>query len=75
MGCRSASNPLYLVLLDAFHLDDLLFLGSLGRLMAAAPRPVVLVHGDGGLAAYRARASEAVLGERWRDLIEQLVAR
>ena len=31
--------------------------------------------GDGGLAAYRARASEAVLGERWRDLVEQLVAR
>ena len=31
--------------------------------------------GDGGLAAYRARASEAVLGERWRDLVQQLVAR
>jgi glycosyltransferase involved in cell wall biosynthesis len=28
---------------------------------------------DGGLAAYRARASERVLGERWRDLIESLV--
>ncbi len=28
---------------------------------------------DGGLAAYRARASERVLGERWRDLIEFLV--
>jgi glycosyltransferase involved in cell wall biosynthesis len=31
--------------------------------------------GDGGLAAYQESASEAVLGERWRGLIEQLVAR
>jgi glycosyltransferase involved in cell wall biosynthesis len=31
--------------------------------------------GGGGLAAYRERASEAVLGERWRALIEQLVGR
>ena len=31
--------------------------------------------GDGGLDAYRAQASEAVLGERWRDLVEQLVGR
>ena len=31
--------------------------------------------GDGGLAAYREHASEAVLGERWRGLVEQLVAR
>jgi glycosyltransferase involved in cell wall biosynthesis len=31
--------------------------------------------GAGGLAAYRARASEEVLGERWRGLIEQLVRR
>ena len=29
----------------------------------------------GGLAAYREHASEAVLGERWRGLVEQLVAR
>jgi glycosyltransferase involved in cell wall biosynthesis len=28
---------------------------------------------DGGLAAYRARASERILGERWRGLIESLV--
>lgn len=28
---------------------------------------------DGGLAAYRLRASERVLGERWRSLIESLV--
>ena len=28
---------------------------------------------DGGLAAYRSRASERVLGERWRSLIESLV--
>ena len=27
----------------------------------------------GGLAAYRARASEDVLGEQWRGLVEQLV--
>jgi glycosyltransferase involved in cell wall biosynthesis len=31
--------------------------------------------GGGGLAAYRERASEAVLGARWRELIEGLVAR
>ena len=31
--------------------------------------------GAGGLAAYREQASEAVLGERWRGLVEQLVAR
>jgi glycosyltransferase involved in cell wall biosynthesis len=31
--------------------------------------------GDGGLAAYRMHASEAVLGARWRGLVEQLVAR
>ena len=31
--------------------------------------------GDGGLAAYREHASESVLGRRWRDLVEQLVAR
>jgi hypothetical protein len=30
--------------------------------------------GDGGLAAYRAQASEEVLGARWRALIERLVA-
>ncbi len=29
--------------------------------------------GAGGLAAYQARASEEVLGERWRGLVEQLV--
>jgi glycosyltransferase involved in cell wall biosynthesis len=29
----------------------------------------------GGLAAYRARASEEVLGRRWRGLLEELVAR
>jgi hypothetical protein len=28
-----------------------------------------------GRAAYQAQASEAVLGVRWRDLIEQAVAR
>jgi glycosyltransferase involved in cell wall biosynthesis len=31
--------------------------------------------GAGGLAAYRERASEAVLGARWLRLVEQLVAR
>ena len=31
--------------------------------------------GEGGLDAYRTHASEAVLGERWRGLVEQLVAR
>jgi hypothetical protein len=28
--------------------------------------------GAGGLATYRARASEQVLGERWRGLVERL---
>jgi glycosyltransferase involved in cell wall biosynthesis len=31
--------------------------------------------GAGGLAAYREQASESVLGERWRGLVEQLLAR
>ena len=31
--------------------------------------------GNQGLAVYREHASEAVLGERWRGLVEQLVAR
>ena len=31
--------------------------------------------GEGGLAAYREHASEAVLGERWRGLVERLIAR
>ena len=31
--------------------------------------------GAAGLAAYRSQASEDVLGERWRGLVEQLVAR
>jgi glycosyltransferase involved in cell wall biosynthesis len=31
--------------------------------------------GAGGLAAYRAQASEEVLGKRWRGLVEQLVGR
>jgi glycosyltransferase involved in cell wall biosynthesis len=31
--------------------------------------------GEGGLAAYREQASESVLGERWRGLVEQLLAR
>ena len=31
--------------------------------------------GEGGLAAYREHASETVLGERWRGLVERLVAR
>ncbi len=31
--------------------------------------------GEGGLAAYREHASEAVLGEQWRELLERLVAR
>ena len=31
--------------------------------------------GGAGLAAYRDQASEAVLGARWLDLVEQLVAR
>jgi hypothetical protein len=40
---------LYLVHLDAFHLDDLLFTQALGRLMTGTPHRLVLVHGDAGL--------------------------
>lgn len=44
------------------------------RRLAADP---ALAHrlSQGGLAAYRGRASEAVLGARWRGLLERLVAR
>lgn len=41
---------LYLVHLDAVHLDDLLFTQSLGRLMMGTSHRLVLVHGDGGQA-------------------------
>jgi len=40
----------------------------------AADRSFSARIGAGGLAAYRARASEEVLGARWRALIERLVA-
>jgi isopentenyl phosphate kinase len=39
---------LYLVHLDAVHLDDLLFTQSLGRLMMGTSHRLILVHGDGG---------------------------
>jgi len=42
------------------------------RRVAAEPKLAVALS-EGGLAAYRAEASEDVLGARWRDLIEQLV--
>ncbi len=38
----------YLLHLDDYHLDDLLFMQALGRFMAGAKRSVVLVHGGGG---------------------------
>ena len=41
------------------------------RQTRSSPRAI----GAGGLAAFREHASEAVLGERWRGLVEQLVAR
>ena len=41
----------------------------------AADRELALAIGAGGLAAYRERASEQVLGERWRGLVERLVGR
>ena len=43
------------------------------RSLAADPALARRV-GEGGLAAYRAQASEDVLGARWRALIERLVA-
>ena len=39
----------------------------------AADAELARTIGDGGLAAYREHASEAVLGERWRALVERLV--
>jgi len=41
----------------------------------AGDRGVAQAIGAGGLAAYRERASEAVLGARWLGLVERLVAR
>jgi glycosyltransferase involved in cell wall biosynthesis len=41
----------------------------------AADRELALAIGAGGLAAYREHASEQVLGERWRALVELLVLR
>jgi glycosyltransferase involved in cell wall biosynthesis len=41
--------------------------------LADAIRRVTPAIGAGGLAAYRAHASEDVLGARWRDLIESLL--
>lgn len=38
----------YLLYLDDYHLDDLLFTQSLGRLLQGAKRSVVFVHGSGG---------------------------
>jgi glycosyltransferase involved in cell wall biosynthesis len=47
--------------------------GALRRL--AGDSELALTVGAGGLAAYRAQASEQVLGERWRGLVERLVGR
>ena len=44
------------------------------RRLAAEPELAQSI-GAGGLAAYRAQASEEVLGERWRGLVERLVRR
>ena len=44
------------------------------RRLAAEPELAQSI-GAGGLAAYRAHASEDVLGARWRGLVEQLVRR
>jgi glycosyltransferase involved in cell wall biosynthesis len=41
----------------------------------AADAELARTIGAGGLAAYREHASEAVLGERWRELLERLVGR
>lgn len=41
-------SPIYLIYLDSYHLDDLLFLPGLARLMAGQGRPpCLLVHGSG----------------------------
>jgi glycosyltransferase involved in cell wall biosynthesis len=52
--------------------------GDAEALAAAVARlaedpPLARRVGDAGLAAYRARASERVLGERWRALIESVI--
>ena len=54
---------MYVVLLDDFHLDDLLFVQSFGRLMAGADRPCVLVHGDGGVAVRALEAQGVFAGD------------
>ncbi len=45
--------------------------GALRKL--AADGELAQAIGNGGLTAYRARASEAILGARWRALIEDLL--
>ena len=42
------------------------------RRLATEPELAARI-GEGGLAAYREHASEEVLGERWRGLLEQLL--
>jgi glycosyltransferase involved in cell wall biosynthesis len=44
------------------------------RRLAGEPE-LALTIGAGGLAAYRAQASERVLGERWRGVVERLAGR
>ncbi len=39
---------MYLLYLDDYHLDDLLFVQSLGRLMRGTRLPLACVHGSGG---------------------------
>jgi glycosyltransferase involved in cell wall biosynthesis len=46
--------------------------GAVRRL--AADETLARAIGDGGLAAYRAQASEEVLGRRWRELLERAVS-
>ena len=53
---------------------DAAALATAVRRLAADPELARRI-GAGGLAAYRARASEEVLGRRWRGLVEGLVAR
>lgn len=71
----------YLLHLDDYHLDDLLFVQSLGRLMNGARRPLVLVHGSGGGVERLLEAEGffpdvqdgwfANLSAEWRPLVEQ----
>ena len=63
-------EPIYLIYLDLYHLDDLLFLPSLARMMGRQRRPsCLLVHGAGEQAE-RLLEAEGLFPERKEGLVQ-----